>query len=159
MEERFMIWNLFKSRPSDRQPRRNRRAFRPFLEQMEDRVVPALISWDGGAGNSNWTSAANWDTNTLPGPYDVAEIGSAFSGTTITTASAAITVSSVDSYANVVLSGGSFGARFASNFYGDFTQSGGTLTGVANFFGDFTWTGGTQGVGVTYVHSSMFISG
>src|SRR5262249_51590286 len=90
---------------------------------------------------------------------DVAEIGSAFSGTTITTASAAITVSSVDSYANVVLSGGSFGARFASNFYGDFTQSGGTLTGVANFFGDFTWTGGTQGVGVTYVHSSMFISG
>jgi len=28
------------------------------------------ITWDGGAGNSDWFDALNWDTDALPGPTD-----------------------------------------------------------------------------------------
>lgn len=36
------------------------------LEQLETRVTPASHSWTGGggAGNTNWTSAANWSGGT-----------------------------------------------------------------------------------------------
>src|SRR5688572_24309271 len=28
------------------------------------------ITWDGGAGTMSWHTAANWDTNVVPGPAD-----------------------------------------------------------------------------------------
>lgn len=39
-------------------------SFRPRLEPLEDRIVPAI--WDGGGADNNWMTAANWDNNTAP---------------------------------------------------------------------------------------------
>lgn len=44
---------------------------RPFwIEQFEDRTVPASIFWDGGGDGVNWASANNWSTNVLPTSAD-----------------------------------------------------------------------------------------
>lgn len=40
------------------------------LEHLEDRTVPALVTWDGGAGTSNWGDPANWSLDQLPGSSD-----------------------------------------------------------------------------------------
>ena len=36
--------------------------FRPRLEMLEDRLVPALFTWTGNGANDLWSNAANWDT-------------------------------------------------------------------------------------------------
>ncbi len=46
--------------------------FTPRLEALEERAVPATVTWVGGSGD--WNLAANWDTGTLPGPQDDAVI-------------------------------------------------------------------------------------
>ena len=44
----------------------------------------ASRTWDGGGGDANWTTAANWDTNVVPATTDDVTFGTAFtSGTTI----------------------------------------------------------------------------
>ncbi len=40
------------------------------LEVLEDRTVPAVVGWDGGAGTFNWGDAGNWSTNQLPTSAD-----------------------------------------------------------------------------------------
>src|SRR5262245_37057695 len=43
------------------------RRFRPSLEALETRLVPATRVWDGGAVTSDrWKAAANWEDNALP---------------------------------------------------------------------------------------------
>src|SRR5262249_24093968 len=54
-------------------PRRHpRSSFRPRLEALEDRVVPATTRvWDGGSVvNHKWTTAKNWEGNVAPVPGD-----------------------------------------------------------------------------------------
>src|SRR5262245_5364992 len=53
---------LWKSRSSQPQLRS-----RLQLEALEDRLVPAIFIWDGGGSDNNWTTAANWDGNQVPG--------------------------------------------------------------------------------------------
>ncbi len=36
------------------------------VEHLEDRTVPAVVTWDGGAGSFNWGDLANWDQDQLP---------------------------------------------------------------------------------------------
>jgi hypothetical protein len=53
----------------------SRRVFRSravveSVQSLEPRRLFAAISWDGGAGTLNWSDAANWSTNTLPGVND-----------------------------------------------------------------------------------------
>jgi hypothetical protein len=48
---------------------------RPTGEPLESRVVPATITWDGGAGTFNWQDPLNWDSNSLPTASDDAVIG------------------------------------------------------------------------------------
>src|SRR5262245_39952190 len=61
---------------SPRKTRRNalvrsfRRTLPMRLETLEDRCVPANISWDGGGGDFNWNNALNWSSNQLPGLAD-----------------------------------------------------------------------------------------
>ena len=40
------------------------------LEPLEGRVLLSTVAWDGGAGDGQWTSVANWAGNQLPGPED-----------------------------------------------------------------------------------------
>lgn len=57
-------------------PRRRRASgrhgpqFRPRLDAFEDRVLLSTVTWDGGAGTSNWSEAANWQGNVAPVPGD-----------------------------------------------------------------------------------------
>jgi hypothetical protein len=107
-------------------PTRDRRQPRPAaprrklaLEILEDRVVPAAVTWI--AGNGDWDVATNWSTGTVPGAADDVDIN--VSGVTIThTAATAHSVNSLKLEA-------------------------GTLTGPDSLTvtGQFTWTGGTLG--------------
>src|SRR5438105_3060012 len=60
-----------------RRPRRL--GCRPALDLLEDRLAPAAIGWDGGAGGvgTDWNTPANWVGDTLPGSNDDAQISAA----------------------------------------------------------------------------------
>jgi hypothetical protein len=56
--------------PSRRQvlvPRRSARLHRPELEHLENPVVLSTINRSGGAGTTNWATAANWVGGVLSG--------------------------------------------------------------------------------------------
>src|SRR5688572_29287356 len=36
------------------------------LESLEGRVLFAAFTWDGGGGDANWTTAANWAADAAP---------------------------------------------------------------------------------------------
>lgn len=40
------------------------------VESLEDRIMLALVSWDGDAQDGRWMTAANWSGNQLPTPDD-----------------------------------------------------------------------------------------
>src|SRR5262245_12286561 len=70
-------WQRLKNWKSSRSPRRGTRKaprlglpFRPRLEALEERLAPAVSTWDGGGGDSNWTTAANWDGDVAPAAGD-----------------------------------------------------------------------------------------
>lgn len=62
------------------QPKKNlARSLRPlftaeWVESLERRDVPAIISWDGGAGTNRWFDAANWVGDRLPTAQDTVSI-------------------------------------------------------------------------------------
>lgn len=43
---------------------------RLLLESLEERAVPAVVTWDGGAGTNYFWDKANWNTDTVPGKDD-----------------------------------------------------------------------------------------
>src|SRR5438552_5892106 len=45
-----------------------RRPFR-FL-RLEDRLAPAIATWDGGGPDNHWTTAVNWAGDVAPTPGD-----------------------------------------------------------------------------------------
>src|SRR5437879_11359759 len=45
-----------------------RRSFR--LVRLEDRLAPAVATWDGGGADNHWTTAANWAGDVAPQPGD-----------------------------------------------------------------------------------------
>jgi autotransporter-associated beta strand protein len=50
--------------------RRRAPVFRPRLEALENRVVPATATWDGGGATSNWSNPGNWVGDVLPAAGD-----------------------------------------------------------------------------------------
>jgi autotransporter-associated beta strand protein len=40
------------------------------LERLEDRLAPAVATWDGDGAGNNWTTAANWVGDVAPQPGD-----------------------------------------------------------------------------------------
>ncbi len=42
------------------------RGTRLRVETLEDRAVPATVTWDNGGGTFNWSEAANWNNNIAP---------------------------------------------------------------------------------------------
>src|SRR5215207_8440130 len=52
-------------RKSDSRRRANDCGSRP-LESLEGRVLFATFTWDGGGGDANWMTAANWSTDAAP---------------------------------------------------------------------------------------------
>ena len=46
--------------------RSHRRTRRLLLESLEERIPLAVRIWDGGGGDANWTTAANWAGDISP---------------------------------------------------------------------------------------------
>ena len=133
----------------DRRSQRPTRPGRPRLciETLEVRAVPAVVTWDGGGGNFNWNTAANWSADVLPGPSDDVEIGTSFAAATITSTSN-VSIHSLTSQASLIVSGGELLAATDSHLYSALTVSG-TFGGAGNttVAGLFAWNNGTlQGV-------------
>jgi YD repeat-containing protein len=57
------------SKPRHFKPRRRR----PILEELENRLAPATVSWVVDQ-SGDWNNAANWSTGSVPGAGDVAVI-------------------------------------------------------------------------------------
>ncbi|MBV9125361.1 MAG: Ig-like domain repeat protein, partial [Planctomycetes bacterium] len=126
---------LWKKRSSRRQPRPNRpRQFRRtlLLEQLEDRTAPALVTWTGLAGDSNWDTAANWSGNAAPTSSDDVQISNS-----------SVTLDHAATVNSLFLSGGSLSIAQDFSTTTDLTL-GGKLTGPGNISvnGLFTWLNG-----------------
>ncbi len=94
--------------PSGRRIRRRRSVpISREIHELETRTLLAAVSWDGGGGDLNWSNAANWDTNLLPGSDDDVSIGAGFVG--------------------IVHYGGTHAVKSVVSA-SPFTQAGGTLT-------------------------------
>src|SRR5262249_43307343 len=62
-----MIWSFSRLfRKAGRRPCRQARRLPLSLEALEDRCVPAIATWDGGGGDNNATTPANWAGDTAP---------------------------------------------------------------------------------------------
>ena len=128
-------------------------------------------TWDGGGGDANWNTAANWSSDTAPTASDIAS----FDGTCVTncspTVNVAISVAGINmaadyagtitqSTTNTITVGSSHWVQAA----GTFTGGSGSITVNGTFTlsgGTFTSTSGTLQIGRT-VHSDetiMTVSG
>ncbi len=113
------------------------------------------IFWDGGAGTLNWFDSLNWSTNTLPGLGTNVTIDSGAG--TIQIGSAGAQAKSLIANRSLTISGsGSLTLAQASQVTGQFTLSGGTLTGagsaaVTGAGGSLVWSGGTMDSGGSFL--------
>jgi hypothetical protein len=116
------------------------------VEELEERCLPALITWIGGS-SGDWDTAYNWDLNRVPTSADDAVINFT-EFLTVTHATSAIdSVHSLTSLSAFELSSGSLSIASASSM-SQFTLSvDGTLTGSGDLTvsGLTTWAGGTMG--------------
>src|SRR5262245_29444997 len=96
------------SRATCRRPARRQGVVRtrPWLELLEDRAVPATITWINAAGGA-WNVADNWDTHTVPGAADDVMIRDFPGDITITHATGSDSIRSLVNQEAVVLAGGS----------------------------------------------------
>src|SRR3954471_5087268 len=63
-----------------------------LCEKLEDRTLPAVITWDGGGNNLSWHTAANWGGDVVPTATDdvvINNIGTAGADQTILISSGA----------------------------------------------------------------------
>ncbi len=114
------------------------------------------IFWDGGGGvDTSWFNPQNWSTNTLPTLSDDVTIASG--GGAILISSAGALAKSLIANRSLTISGsGSLTLSNASQFSGQFTLSGGTLTGtgsaaVTGAGGSLLWSGGTMNSGGSFL--------
>src|SRR5262245_24830568 len=60
--------SLFRRAGSTRRAARSRYGL--CVEALEDRLAPAVVSWDGGGDGTRWRNAQNWSNNQLPTAAD-----------------------------------------------------------------------------------------
>ena len=114
-------------------------------------VLGATRTWEGDVpGNKNWTTAANWAGNSVPGSGDIALFDGTASGNCVINSNvsvAGITIAStfpgsITQSANVNVVVGATGISVAGGtFIG--TDTGGSGTGLITVGGPFAMTGGT----------------
>ncbi len=155
---RSWISHVFKRSRKSKRPAVNPRHTKLQLESLEDRVVPATVTWMNPLGG-DWDTGSNWSTGQAPGSGDDAVIN--MTGITIThSASNSDLVKSITSQSALSISNGSLSIANSSSL-SSLTLSGGTLTGAGTVTvsGLTTWTGGTMsGSGLTVANGGMTIS-
>jgi hypothetical protein len=73
------LWHAARGTRRDRVDKGSSR--RPGLEALEDRCVPATLTWVGPAGGT-WSTAANWYPAAVPNSSSSLQFGTTFGGTT-----------------------------------------------------------------------------
>jgi hypothetical protein len=151
------------SSQKERSARRGRRSrWKPFLESLENRTLPAMVTWINPM-SGDWDNPNNWSdgvTNRVPKGTDDASIQKP--GITVShDQSIADAVNSLTSTVPVNLSAGSisFGAGSNISSLGLSGGSIGSSNGVAIDVGSLTWSGGTIGVGQLTVSGTAGLSG
>ncbi|HWL33311.1 MAG TPA: hypothetical protein VNP89_06870, partial [Gaiellaceae bacterium] len=109
-------------------------------------AAPACTrTWDGGAGTTVWSTAANWSPDGVPAATDHVCIPA---GATVVHSTGSSSVLTIQSAGRLTLSSGTLALTDTGNDsrVADFTQSGGTLAGagVLRVEGVLRWTGGFQ---------------
>jgi hypothetical protein len=134
--------------------------FRPELEPLGGRILPAGVTWINPAGG-DWDTPANWDAGRIPGAADDVMIPQA--EITVThSSSAADAVRSLTSEAALAITNGSLSLATPSTIDNTLALSGGTLAGAGRLTVNqqFTWTGGTLGgLGTTEALGGLVING
>jgi hypothetical protein len=157
---RCVGWTKLTRTISGRGRRRGGRSYRPTLEALEGRVLPAAVTWINPAGG-DWDTAANWSTGALPTAADDVHINTL--GLTIThSLGNTDRVRSLVSKSAISISAGTLALASPSTLSSALALSGGTLTGAGalTIGGLFTWTGGTMsGTGPTVANGGISWSG
>jgi hypothetical protein len=150
------------------------------IEQLEDRLVPAVVIWEGGGDGINWSDARNWSTLSLPTVNDDVIID-APAGVTVQHASGADAVRSLRSESPFTINGGSLNTVQTSAIHNTLTLAGlttlivdgdldvrafdhqsGTLTGTGNVTIERSWqwsSGGQSGTGHTVLRGTADLNG
>jgi hypothetical protein len=124
------------------------------VEGLEDRITPAPITWTGGAGNSDWDTAGNWSTATVPGASDDVTFDNTSVGNCIVNTANGASVQSLAIYGGAGGYAGTLVINTSLTMTAGFTCAGGTISGNGNLTlqGTDSWTGGTMsGTGTTIV--------
>ena len=115
---------------------------KPQLENLEDRTLPAVVSWINPASGA-WNVASNWSTGHVPGVGDDVVINPA--NITVTHSTGTDTINSLTSSATLSFTGGSLNLATTSTLNNELDLTGGTVSGKGNLVlnGLFSWTGGS----------------
>src|SRR5262249_32689699 len=127
------------------------------LEHLEDRSVPALITWIGPS-EGDWNNAANWDSKSVPGMKDDVVI---LSGASVTYSRGTSFVKSLSTGGTLLVLGGKLGVVQDSKI-SNLQLAGGTLgaKGDLTLAGDVAWTAGSLVTkGSIVLSGDMTISG
>lgn len=142
-----------------------RNYFRPWLERLEGREVPATVSWVSTVSGF-WDVGSNWSTGAVPQAGDDVLINVPGANVTVTHRQVSAAIKSLQSTEALVLSGGTLTIGSAATDVGlidaALTISGGTLAGAGTVTvgGMLTWTGGgMSGTGSTAASGGIVISG
>lgn len=111
-----------------------------------DSTFQRLYVWDGGGGNANWNTAANWTNDTTPGVNNIAIFDGTCAANCSPTVNVDPNVSGINiksSYAGTITQSNGIDMTLGTNGY---VQSGGTFTGGNSDItvnGNWTFSGGT----------------
>ncbi len=143
---------------SNRKPNRSR-SWRPLIETMEPRTLLSAVLWTGKGGDNNWDTAANWSTDSVPGPHDDVTIN--IPANVVHSANVTDSINSLTSTEPLTISGGTLSIAEASTINSTLSITGGTLTGTGavSVSGLLTLTTGTlSGSGAINADGGMLLN-
>ncbi len=135
------------------------RGCQPRIEFMEPRALLSAVAWTGTAGDNNWDTAANWSTDSVPGPAD--DVTIAIAANVVHSNSVTDSIRSLATNQPLTISGGTLSLASASAINNTLSITGGTLTGAGNLSVSelVTLTGGTlSGSGKLNANGGMLIN-
>ena len=109
-----------------------RRKLQPAFESLEKRELLAVVNWNGGAGEFNWFTSNNWDTNSVPTASDDVVISNIAANASVN-ANGPIVVNTLTQTAGNIALGSSLNASAISQA-GTLAFAGPTVTGVRDFY-------------------------
>ena len=119
------------------------KTWQPRMESMEPRTLLSAVNWTGAGGDNNWDTAANWDTNSVPG--SAADVRINIAANVVHSKDVTDSINSLTSTEPLTISGGTLSIAAVSTISSTLSITGGTLTGTGdlNVSGLVTLTAGT----------------